>query len=229
VRLERIYNKAEYFTPTPPRRPLLQRLRKAIYLRAVSLWQHPDAQHRRAHLIQRFAPPEGPVRFLEIGCGTGRLLDVLRSLHPGWNLTGVEPSGFAAQECREAGFRVLTGTVEEVDLSGERFHLICAWNVLEHVDDPQQFLEWTVTHLETGGHLLLHTPNYGGLMRRLWGSSWFEFKPEYHLYYFNYPSLTRLAETVGLRRVHPETVCPVHNVGNQIKFVGRKLEVNPDH
>ena len=197
-------------------------LRKAVWRRLVSLYQHPDAQTRRAQLIQRFVPAGSPARFLEIGCATGRLLGVLSEQCPRWSLTGIEPSEFASQACRDAGFRVLTGTVEEVDLPGERFDAVCAWNVIEHVDDPRRFLDWIAAHLEPGGHLFLHTPNYGGLMRRLYGSSWFEFKPEYHLYYFTYPGLTRLAEAAGLRRVLPERIRARDNLGHQIRFVARK-------
>jgi 2-polyprenyl-3-methyl-5-hydroxy-6-metoxy-1,4-benzoquinol methylase len=222
VRLERIYNRAEYFAEAPPRRSWSRQVRKAIWRRLVSTYQHPDAQHRRAQLIHRFAPSSGKVRFLEIGCGTGRLLRVLADLYPDWELAGIEPSEFASQECRDAGFRVLTGTVNELSLPGERFGAVCAWNVIEHVDDPRQFLEWIVAHLEPGGHVFLHTPNYGGLMRRLYGPAWFEFKPEYHLYYFTHASLTRLAESVGLERVLPADVRSFDNLGHQIRFVARK-------
>jgi 2-polyprenyl-3-methyl-5-hydroxy-6-metoxy-1,4-benzoquinol methylase len=220
VRLEHVYNRPEYFAPLP--HSFFHPLRKAIWRRLVSFYQHPDAQHRRADFVRRFTPGEKPARFLEIGCGPGRLLRVLAELCPAWTLCGIEPSEFAAQECRDAGLRVLTGTVEQIGLPGERFHAICAWNVIEHVDDPKAFLEWVVAHLEPGGHLFLHTPNYGGLMRRLWGPKWFEFKPEYHLYYFTYPGLTRLVERVGLHRVYPGVIRPHDNLGHQIRFVARK-------
>jgi 2-polyprenyl-3-methyl-5-hydroxy-6-metoxy-1,4-benzoquinol methylase len=222
VRLERIYNRAEYFDAAPRSPSLGKRLRKAVWRRLVAAYQHPDAQQRRAQLIRRFAPTAGPVRFLEIGCGTGRLLSVLADLCPEWSLAGIEPSEFASQSCRDAGFRVLTGTVEQVCLPGEQFEAVCAWNVIEHVDDPRRFLEWIVAHLAPGGHVFLHTPNYGGLMRRIYGASWFEFKPEYHLYYFTYPGLTRLVEAAGLRRILPERVRILDNLGHQIRFVAQR-------
>jgi 2-polyprenyl-3-methyl-5-hydroxy-6-metoxy-1,4-benzoquinol methylase len=222
VRLERIYNQAGYFTRPSARPSPSQPLRHAIWRRLVSLYQHPDAQHRRADFVQRFLSPETPARFLEIGCGTGKLLRVLAARTPAWSLTGIDPSVFAAQTCRDAGFRVLTGTVEEVDLAGERFSGVCAWNVIEHVDDPGRFLAWIAARLDPGGRLFLHTPNYGGLMRRLHGPAWFEFKPEYHLYYFTYRGLTRLLETVGLHRLYPAAIRPLHNIGHQIRMVAQK-------
>jgi 2-polyprenyl-3-methyl-5-hydroxy-6-metoxy-1,4-benzoquinol methylase len=221
VRLEKIYSQAEYFSRPTARPSPSQPLRHAIWRRLVALYQHPDAQHRRADFIQRFLCPVTPARFLEIGCGTGKLLRVLAARTPGWSLTGIDPSEFAAQTCRDAGLRVLTGTVEEVDLE-ERFDGVCAWNVIEHVDDPRAFLAWIAARLEPGGRLFLHTPNYGGLMRRLHGTAWFEFKPEYHLYYFTYPGLTRLLESVGLRRIYPTAVHPLHNIGHQIRLVAKK-------
>jgi 2-polyprenyl-3-methyl-5-hydroxy-6-metoxy-1,4-benzoquinol methylase len=222
VRLERIYNRAEYFSAAPRRVSRGRRLRRATWRRLIAAFHDPDAQQRRAQFIRRLAPASGRVRFLEIGCATGHLLRVLADACPEWEVVGIEPSEFASQACRDAGFRVLTGTVEEVQLPDEQFDAICAWNVIEHVDDPRRFLEWIVAHLAPGGHVFLHTPNYGGLMRRLRGAAWFEFKPEYHLYYFTYPGLTRLAESVGLRRVYPERIRPLDNAGHQIRFAAQK-------
>ena len=59
-------------------------------------------------------------------------------------------------------------------------------------------------------------------MRRLYGTRWFEFKPEYHLYYFTHPGLTRLLETVGLRRVYPERVRWIDDAGHQIRMVAQR-------
>lgn len=158
VRLERIYNQSDYFTPEPSHPSPLNQFRKAVYRSVVSLYQHPDAQHRRVDFLTRFAPSDQPIRYLEIGCGPGRLLRVLQKRCPRWEFTGIEPSDFAAEECRRAGWRVLTGTVEQVDLAGERFDAICAWNVIEHVDSPPTFMTWIAAHLQPGGHVFLHTP-----------------------------------------------------------------------
>lgn len=222
ARLERVYNRPGYFTRPVGSGACFQPLRHALWRRLVSLYQHPDAQERRAAFLARFLPADRPIRFLEIGCGTGKLLRVLQRKHPRWRLTGVDPSEVAARECRESGLRVLTGTVEEVALNDERFDAVCAWNVIEHVDDPLAFLQWIHRHLEPGGRLFLHTPNYGGLMRRLYGRRWFEFKPEYHLYLFTHPGLTHLVEATGLTRVYPQSLRPLHDVGHQIRMVARK-------
>ena len=220
VRLERIYNHAQYFrVGLSGKLSVAKRLHKALYRTIVSTYQHADAQVRRREFLTRFVPQGEAVRYLEIGCGTGRLLEVLRRDCPCWDLTGIEPSEVAARHCREQGFRVLTGTVEEAALGDARFDAVCAWNVIEHVDDPRAFLEWIAARLAPGGRLFLHTPNYGGLMRRVYGPRWFEFKPEYHLYYFTFRSLTELAESAGFRRVYPAELRWQHRVGHQIRFV----------
>lgn len=106
-------------------------------------------------------------RFLEIGCGTGYVLEALAH-ECGLAVTGSElfPEGleFARQRVPEAEFSVLDAREmpyqEEFDLAG-------AFDVLEHIDDDMGVLRGLRGALRPGGHLLITVPQH----RWLWSDA----------------------------------------------------------
>ena len=101
----------------------------------------------------------GSRRLLDVGCGLGFFL--ARAAEAGWDVTGCEPSQFWAARAgaRVGSERVLLGTARHHALDGERFDLVTAWDVLEHVFDPLPLLERLRSLLAPGGRLSVRTPN----------------------------------------------------------------------
>lgn len=106
-------------------------------------------------------------RFLEIGCGTGYVLQAL-ARGCGLAVTGSElfDEGleFARRRVPEAEFSVLDAREmpyrEEFDLAG-------AFDVLEHIDDDVGVLGGLHTALRPGGHVLITVPQH----RWLWSDA----------------------------------------------------------
>ncbi|MGQ0799360.1 MAG: methyltransferase domain-containing protein [Pseudomarimonas sp.] len=98
-------------------------------------------------------------RLLEIGCGAGALLDELAAI--GHAATGLEtsPSALAvAQRLGEAtgGNQVLVAT-PQTGWQGH-FDLLCALDVLEHIEEDGKALDEWLTYLKPGGLLCLTVP-----------------------------------------------------------------------
>ena len=102
------------------------------------------------------------LRVLDIGCGAGLLCEPLSRL--GAQMIGVDPSASniaAAKLHAEKGHLSIDyrcTTVEEMDLR-ERFDIVLAMEVVEHVSDVGLFLSRCAAMLKPGGMMVVSTIN----------------------------------------------------------------------
>ena len=102
---------------------------------------------------------------LEVGCGSGAFLD--RCQEVGLDrCEGLEISPTAIESCHSRGLRVSDTSLESLAVQGRRFDVVCAFQVLEHVPDPEQFLRAAASVLSDNGQLILSTPNAESFFRR---------------------------------------------------------------
>ncbi len=103
------------------------------------------------------------LRILDIGCGGGILSEPLARL--GANVTGVDPSDdnieAARDHAREMGIAIdyRATTAEELAAAGERFDVVLAMEVVEHVADVAAFVETCAGMVKPGGQLVAATLN----------------------------------------------------------------------
>jgi len=138
----------------------------------------------------------GPKSLLDIGCGDGTLLEIARS-------TGIESVGTEISESLVELVRTHLGeqailSVNLEDLPESSFDVVTMINVIEHVDNPAEFLKTTARLLKIDGILLVHTINIGGLPARLSGARWYQIEPFSHFYYFTEQTLQQLMQRSGL-------------------------------
>jgi SAM-dependent methyltransferase len=93
-------------------------------------------------------------RALEVGSGSGVLLQELQGRFPGLALTGVEPGHTTSAYARAQGLNVI-GTIEEAPAAMDLAYAIA---VIEHVASPSAFLRALRTRLRPGGLLYLCQP-----------------------------------------------------------------------
>lgn len=149
---------------------------------------------------RELAPQDG-ARLVDIGCGDGRLLEVIRRLGPpSWQLSGIEIGEGAARKAEAKGFEVRAGDIESMDLTqwAQRFDLALMHHVIEHVRDPRDVLRKLSGLLRAGGVLSIETPEIEGwdfrlFRKRYWGG----YHIPRHFYLFNASTLTRLLREQG--------------------------------
>jgi 2-polyprenyl-3-methyl-5-hydroxy-6-metoxy-1,4-benzoquinol methylase len=129
-------------------------------------------------------------KLLDIGCNMGFLLKVARD--NGWRVKGVDTSIDAVEYGKkELGLEIIVGRVEEINFGNDKFDLICALDLLEHLEDPLSFLKLCHHLLADEGILVLETPNAGSIYRKLSGRFWVGFNP-YHIQLFSPDTISML-------------------------------------
>lgn len=154
---------------------------------------------RRWRMLARRLPASAPRRVLDVGCALGYFLAV--AAEDGWETQGVEISAWAAGEARRRyGLDVRQATLETVEFPPATFDLITMWDALEHLPRPDDTLRRCHSLLKANGHLAFTTPNAQGLLRKLTGRRWVEYKkiPE-HLYFFTPATIRPLLEKAHFR------------------------------
>ena len=173
------------------------------YFDRADQWRH-EARLRLRWLLQAGRP----LSLAEIGCGGGFFLEAARA--HGIAVRGVEPAADGAEHARSSlGLDVTTGRFEDVDLRGP-FDAVCAFHVLEHVDDPVTFLERSRGLLAANGVLGLEVPNLDSARARRDRDRWFNLVPDFHLWHFSPASLLRLVTSSGFRPLSVDTAFPRH-------------------
>ena len=112
-----------------------------------------------AGILAKAGAPEG-ARMLDVGCGFGFGLDIGARVF-GWSGIGLDPSIAADRGRAELGLDIRPGTLDAAFAPDERFDVIFASEVLEHVPDPRDFLTAVRRRLTDRGVFLMTTPDGG--------------------------------------------------------------------
>ncbi|MCD6497201.1 MAG: methyltransferase domain-containing protein [Deltaproteobacteria bacterium] len=124
--------------------------RQSLDASMVDYWeqrQRTDATmaRRRARIARRMESVAEEIEdgstVLEIGCGSGDLLDVIRGRRPNCSLKGIDLSPEAVQVARTRGFDVEQRDVMSLDPNAtDPVDFIVLSEVLEHLSDPETVL-----------------------------------------------------------------------------------------
>ncbi len=146
--------------------------------------------------------PGDALTALDVGGGSGWLLDRVRHASPRVSETHVVDPAESARAAAEAAGHAFHGVPIERFESEQHFHLILALNLIEHVADPRAVLSRLRDLLDDEGLALVKTPNTDTLDRRIFQHrDWGGFHCPRHWVLFTMPDFRRLAEDCGLEVV----------------------------
>ncbi len=136
-------------------------------------------------------------RILDVGCSNGRFIEVaLRNGIDAWGLELSENAiAAAAPATRE---RIYHGDANNIESLGmEKFDIITAFDLIEHLFDPFSFLNNLRKIISKNGLIVFTTPDASSLPRTLMGKSWPMLQPFQHTIL-----LSRKASVILLRKTN---------------------------
>ena len=122
----------------------------------------------RVKLVLKALNVLGPVhRILDVGCGDGSLSAMLARSSD--QIAGIEVSMDACRIARSRGVGVTRADVENYafPFQPESFDVVVAGEVIEHMTDPDEFLQEVARVLKPHGYCILTTPNLASWYNRL--------------------------------------------------------------
>ena len=182
---------------------------KKIYAMPEVLKEFKDKHKKYLAYIQKNSPPNQ--KLLDVGSGSGVFLNNAKESN--FEVDGVEPNEMAVELCKKQyNIDAFCGYLEmNSDLSKD-YGTLTAWDVIEHLENPKEFLRICHSHLIKGGILLLETPDESCLIRKIinsinrvkkiFGSDLSSniYYPS-HRYYFTHKSISRLLNDVGFMHI----------------------------
>jgi len=152
----------------------------------------------RLNLIEKY---KSKGRILDIGCASGRFLNLARE--SGWEVFGVELSDYVADfAIKNYHLNVFCGFLEEAKFKDNYFDVVCASDIIEHLNDPESFLGEIYRILNKEGLLYLASPNassfyykFFGLIARYNRRNYFVLP--HHIYHFSPLSIKLLLNKTG--------------------------------
>lgn len=118
-------------------------------------WWHIGRRYILEHVLTKFVTPTGKLSILDLGCGTGINFNWLKS----WGtVIGLDSEVNALDYCRQKQSYHQLIQRDATNLPSEKFNLITAFDLLEHMDNDREALRTWYSSLENNGYLLLTVP-----------------------------------------------------------------------
>lgn len=157
--------------------------------------------HASAGMLKTIFGMPGRRRLLDVGCGFGSFVKIVRS--QGWDGEGIDASPGTVAAAGRKGVPVRQETIESFEGPPSIYDAITMFYVLEHLPDPMGALRKVYDLLLPGGMLLVRVPHTTPIVRMLspFGIGASLYDAPYHLYDFSPSVLGKMLRKAGFDEV----------------------------
>jgi 2-polyprenyl-3-methyl-5-hydroxy-6-metoxy-1,4-benzoquinol methylase len=137
-------------------------------------------------------------RILDVGCGNGSLLDMLKNVSD--SQVGIEPCSPYLELLNQQGFEAFASLSDAKKVNIKTVDYAFSIQVIEHVKNPVHFLKEIRELISSDGKLLISTPNRDDILMSLLHEEFYPFfYRTQHRWYFNEASLSICAKLAGFK------------------------------
>lgn len=150
-------------------------------------------------LLDEFEKYRKTNKLIDVGCGAGYFLEEAKKR--GWDVYGTEYSEKAVEVCSKKDINIKKGKLNASEFSGVEFDIVTSFEVLEHINNPNEEIEEFKKLLRKGGLFYCTTPNFNSIMRYVLKEKYNVITYPEHLSYYTKKTLSRLLINNGFKRV----------------------------
>jgi len=141
-----------------------------------------------------------PQQTLEIGCSYGFFGEVATTQFPKINYTGIdivkEACEYATKLLPKSKIFCSNYLTQEFN---QQFDHVFMWDVIEHLQHPEKFIQKIQKELTTKGKLFISTGDINAFLPKIQKEKWRLIHPPSHLHYFSKKTLSKLLEKNGFK------------------------------
>ena len=159
----------------------------------------------RAEFISDYFKDSRNLILGDIGAGFGIFLEELKKIKREFELIAIEPSHEMGEICVSKGLQLIPKLIEDVYNHDGYFDVLVAFELFEHLQNPEEFVKKCHTLLKPGGILIFTTLNGHGFdIQVLWDKS-NSISPPHHINFFNPNSASILLKNNGFEIMEAST------------------------
>ena len=163
----------------------------------------PITEKRYYELLDKFEKYKSTNRILDIGSGCGFFLQTAQKR--GWEVFGTEIAPSATDNCKDLNINMSYGDINTIGFPENYFDVVVHIEVIEHINNPNEYVSEIHKILRPGGITYLTTPNFNAIHR-------FRLKEKYdvisypnHLCYYTSKTLKDLFKSHQLKPIRVKT------------------------
>jgi len=146
-------------------------------------------------------------KVLDVGCGKGDFAKYLSTI----DYVGLEYSKNAQKMALKNGVKIINKMIQDyADKYPKYFDVVVSFQVLEHVSDPESFLESMLKSLKSDGKMIIAVPNEDSFLK--YASNNILNLPPHHVTRWSEDSLKFIAKKYNLNLIgiYRERLQPIH-------------------
>jgi 2-polyprenyl-3-methyl-5-hydroxy-6-metoxy-1,4-benzoquinol methylase len=151
---------------------------------------------RYQELLNEFEKYKKTGNILDVGSGIGYFLEEAKKR--GWNVYGTEYTDEAISICEKKGINMQKGILnpKNYDII---FDVITSFEVIEHINNPQEEIKNIYSLLRERGLFYCTTPNFNSISRLILKNKWNNIIYPEHLSYYTPSTLSKLLKDYSLK------------------------------
>ncbi len=161
------------------------------YLSPITIKRYND-------LLDEFEKFRKTGKLLDVGSGIGYFLEEAKKR--GWEAYGTEYTDDAVEICRNKGIIMNKGMLDTANYPPESFDVITSFEVIEHINNPQEELANFNSILRKGGLVYCTTPNFNSILRYRLKEKYNVITYPEHLSYYTPKTIKRVFEESGFKK-----------------------------